>query len=145
VSECEYTVRVVPRSADPRLESFALSFGASASLCCDRPGQAEGTHAGAHTDTAYAHASPQNPDGRVRPACALAPALALALALALAAHALSTKSRSTGDLDADGPCGLWLVAEPAATIAIREIRGLVLGLGLAIIRKSGNLKSLSPQ
>lgn len=34
----------------------------------------------------------------------------------------------------DGPCGLWLVAEPAATIAIREIRGSGLGLGLA----SGN-------
>jgi hypothetical protein len=63
---------------------------------CGRPGQAEGTHAGAHTDTAYTHASPTEPDGRARPACALtltlALALSLSLSLSLAAHALSPKA-----------------------------------------------------
>ena len=87
----------------------------------------------------YAHASPQNRmAGSGQHAHSLSPS-----------HSQRTRFQPKADLPEiwmpDGPCGLWLVAEPAATIAIREIRGLDLGLGLAIIRKSGNLKSLSPQ
>jgi hypothetical protein len=79
---------------------------ASAVADLGKPGQAEGTHAGAHTETAYAHASPQNQMAGSGQYAHLHSALALALALA--AHALSTKSRSAGDLDAGW--AMWSVA-----------------------------------